>query len=49
LQHGEITFDRPAKETSVAELLDLVHAEYRLNGSEKSVTDSTARDSSGAG
>jgi len=32
LQHGEITFDRPAKDTSVAELLDLVHAEYRVNG-----------------
>jgi simple sugar transport system ATP-binding protein len=32
LQHGEITFDRPAKDTSVTELLDLVHAEYRLNG-----------------
>jgi simple sugar transport system ATP-binding protein len=31
LQHGEITFDKPAKETSVAELLELVHAEYRLN------------------
>ncbi|HKS44541.1 MAG TPA: ATP-binding cassette domain-containing protein [Amycolatopsis sp.] len=31
LQHGEITFDRPSKETSVAELLDLVHAEYRLH------------------
>jgi simple sugar transport system ATP-binding protein len=31
LQHGEITFDRPAKDTSVAELLELVHAEYRLN------------------
>ncbi|HET9141511.1 ATP-binding cassette domain-containing protein [Actinophytocola sp.] len=31
LQHGEITFDRPSKDTSVAELLDLVHAEYRLN------------------
>jgi simple sugar transport system ATP-binding protein len=30
LQHGEITFDKPAKETSVAELLELVHAEYRL-------------------
>jgi simple sugar transport system ATP-binding protein len=29
LQHGEITFDRPAAETSVAELLELVHAEYR--------------------
>jgi ABC-type sugar transport system ATPase subunit len=32
LQHGEITFDKPTKETSVAELLELVHAEYRLNG-----------------
>ena len=32
LQHGEITFDRPAKDTSVAELLELVHAEYRVNG-----------------
>jgi simple sugar transport system ATP-binding protein len=31
LQHGEITFDRPSKDTSVAELLELVHAEYRLN------------------
>jgi simple sugar transport system ATP-binding protein len=31
LQHGEITFDKPTKETSVAELLELVHAEYRLN------------------
>ncbi|OXM68426.1 ATP-binding cassette domain-containing protein [Amycolatopsis vastitatis] len=30
LQHGEITFDRPAAETSVAELLDLVNAEYHL-------------------
>jgi simple sugar transport system ATP-binding protein len=30
LQHGEITFDKPSGETSVAELLDLVHAEYRL-------------------
>jgi simple sugar transport system ATP-binding protein len=30
LQHGSITFDRPARETSVAELLELVHAEYRL-------------------
>ncbi|MEU6854609.1 ATP-binding cassette domain-containing protein [Actinacidiphila alni] len=29
LQHGEITFDRPSKETSVGELLELVHAEYR--------------------
>jgi len=45
LQHGEITFDRPAKETSVAELLDLVHAEYRLNGSGNSATDQTMRDS----
>ncbi|WIY00763.1 ATP-binding cassette domain-containing protein [Amycolatopsis mongoliensis] len=32
LQHGEITFDRLAGETSVAELLDLVNAEYRLGG-----------------
>jgi ABC-type sugar transport system ATPase subunit len=32
LQHGEITFDRAAKDTSVAELLELVHAEYRMNG-----------------
>jgi ABC-type sugar transport system ATPase subunit len=30
LQHGTITFDRPSKDTSVAELLDLVHAEYRI-------------------
>ncbi|HEX6446923.1 MAG TPA: ATP-binding cassette domain-containing protein [Streptosporangiales bacterium] len=30
LQHGTITFDRPAHETSVSELLELVHAEYRL-------------------
>lgn len=29
LQHGEITFDRPSKDTSVGELLELVHAEYR--------------------
>ena len=29
LQHGRITFDRPAAETSVAELTDLVIAEYR--------------------
>jgi ABC-type sugar transport system ATPase subunit len=28
LQHGEITLDRPSKETSVSELLELVHAEY---------------------
>jgi simple sugar transport system ATP-binding protein len=33
LQHGEITFDKPTQDTSVAELLELVHAEYRLNGS----------------
>jgi ABC-type sugar transport system ATPase subunit len=31
LQHGEITFDKASKETSVAELLELVHAEYRVN------------------
>jgi simple sugar transport system ATP-binding protein len=31
LQHGEITFDKPSKDTSVAELLELVHAEYRLD------------------
>jgi simple sugar transport system ATP-binding protein len=30
LQHGAITFDKPTRDTSVAELLDLVHAEYRL-------------------
>jgi simple sugar transport system ATP-binding protein len=30
LQHGEITFDRPSAETSVSELLELVHAEYRM-------------------
>jgi len=29
LQHGRITFDKPAAETSVAELNDLVVAEYR--------------------
>jgi ABC-type sugar transport system ATPase subunit len=28
LQHGEITLDRPSRETSVSELLELVHAEY---------------------
>jgi simple sugar transport system ATP-binding protein len=32
LQHGRITFDKPSKDTSVAELLELVHAEYRTNG-----------------
>jgi simple sugar transport system ATP-binding protein len=31
LQHGEITFDKQSKDTSVAELLELVHAEYRLD------------------
>ncbi|GHF85530.1 ABC-type sugar transport system ATPase subunit [Amycolatopsis bartoniae] len=31
LQHGEITFDKASKETSVAELLELVHAEYRVS------------------
>jgi simple sugar transport system ATP-binding protein len=30
LQHGEITFDRAAKDTSVTELLERVHAEYRV-------------------
>jgi simple sugar transport system ATP-binding protein len=29
LQHGQITFDKPVAETSVAELTDLVVAEYR--------------------
>jgi simple sugar transport system ATP-binding protein len=29
LQHGEITFDKPSKETSVQELNDIVIAEYR--------------------
>lgn len=32
LQHGEITFDRRSADTSVAELLELVNAEYRLDG-----------------
>jgi ABC-type sugar transport system ATPase subunit len=31
LQHGEITFDKPSKETSVAELLERVHAEYKVS------------------
>jgi simple sugar transport system ATP-binding protein len=31
LQHGEITVDKRSRDTSVAELLELVHAEYRLN------------------
>jgi ABC-type sugar transport system ATPase subunit len=31
LQHGEITLDKRSADTSVAELLELVHAEYRLN------------------
>jgi simple sugar transport system ATP-binding protein len=29
LQHGEITFDKPAAQTSVAELNEIVIAEYR--------------------
>jgi simple sugar transport system ATP-binding protein len=29
LQHGEITFDKPAAETSVQELNDIVIEEYR--------------------
>jgi simple sugar transport system ATP-binding protein len=29
LQHGEITFDKPSKETSVQELNDIVVEEYR--------------------
>jgi ABC-type sugar transport system ATPase subunit len=29
LQHGEITFDRASKDTSVQELTELVVAEYR--------------------
>ena len=29
LQHGMITFDKPASETSVAERNDIVIAEYR--------------------
>jgi simple sugar transport system ATP-binding protein len=32
LQHGEITFDKAAKDTSVEELLDLVASEYRTGG-----------------
>jgi ABC-type sugar transport system ATPase subunit len=31
LQHGQITYDRPAAETSLAELTDLVVAEYRAS------------------
>ena len=31
LQHGEIILDKRSADTSVAELLELVHAEYRLN------------------
>jgi simple sugar transport system ATP-binding protein len=31
LQHGEITFDKPSGQTSVAELLERVHEEYRLD------------------
>jgi simple sugar transport system ATP-binding protein len=30
LQHGEITLDKPTKETSVEELTELVVREYRL-------------------
>jgi ABC-type sugar transport system ATPase subunit len=33
LQHGAITFDKPTAETSVAELTDLVVAEYRASRS----------------
>jgi len=33
LQHGAITFDKPTSETSVAELTDLVVAEYRASRS----------------
>ena len=29
LQHGEITFDKPSKDTSVQELNDIVIEEYR--------------------
>jgi ABC-type sugar transport system ATPase subunit len=29
LQHGRVTFDKPAAETSVTELTDLMTAEYR--------------------
>jgi hypothetical protein len=29
LQHGEITFDKPSKDTSVAELNEIVIEEYR--------------------
>jgi ABC-type sugar transport system ATPase subunit len=29
LQHGEITFDKPSAQTSVAELNEIVIAEYR--------------------
>jgi simple sugar transport system ATP-binding protein len=32
LQHGAITFDKPAAQTSVAELTDLIVAEYRAAG-----------------
>jgi simple sugar transport system ATP-binding protein len=32
LQHGEITFDKAAKDTSVEELLNLVASEYRTGG-----------------
>jgi simple sugar transport system ATP-binding protein len=36
LQHGEITLDKSTADTSVAELLELVHAEYRVSGSDNS-------------
>ena len=36
LQHGEITLDKRTADTSVAELLELVHAEYRVSSSDKS-------------
>lgn len=36
LQHGEITLDKRTADTSVAELLELVHAEYRVSSSENS-------------
>lgn len=36
LQHGTITFDKPTSETSVAELTDLVVAEYRASRAARS-------------
>ena len=35
LQHGEITFDKPTAETSIAELTDLMVAEYRAARAER--------------